>query len=108
MFQAILSPDSEIELPYGTDMITKDEKVKVWLDQDPARCRSVPRRALLDLFFLTLNLRRHKIKLNCPLFMVTAGADSLVDNEVSELIFHKSIVNNKKKVHAYREPLCTT
>jgi acylglycerol lipase len=95
--KAIASPDSQLKLPYGTDLIAKQEQVRAWLDRDPERRQIVPRRMLLDLFVLTQSLRWQKIRLKCPLFMLTAGLDALVDNQVSELIFQQINSPNKKK-----------
>ena len=98
LFKAIANPKDELILPYSTDLIAKEEQVKSWLDTDPARRRAVPGKMLLDLFFLTQQLRWQRTKLDCPLFMLTAGKDNIVDNRVSELMFRHIISPNKKKI----------
>lgn len=97
IFKAIANPNGELTLPYSTDLIAKEEQVKSWLDQDPSRRQAVPGKMLLDLFFLTQKLRWQRIKISCPLFMLTAEMDNIVDNQASELMFQHIISSNKKK-----------
>jgi len=95
--KCIFLPHSHAKLPYSTDLITQDAQVKAWIDKDPGRLHIVPRRMLLDLFFLTQRARWQKIKLSCPVLMLTAGKDGIVDNAVTELIFEQIDSPNKSK-----------
>lgn len=97
LFKALTNRDQELDLPYSTDLITRSEQVKAWLDSDIDKRMSVPGKMLLDLLFLTQSLRWRKISLNCPLFMLTAGMDGLVDNQVSEMIFRQINSPSKKR-----------
>ncbi len=97
LFKALIEPNTEIVLPYGTELITKNEQVKFWLDNDQDRRRAVPGKMFLDLFLLTQFLQMKKINLECPFFLITAGKDGIVDNRVSELVFRRINSTNKKK-----------
>jgi len=99
LVKAVIMPSSQVILPYGTELITKEEQLKIWLDNDEDRRRAVPSKVLLDLFFLTQSLRLKKINLDCPLFLVTAGMDGIVDNKTSEVVFRQINSSNKKKTN---------
>ncbi len=98
VWKALVDPDFEMDLPYSLDLITREESVKVWLDKQGTRRQSVPSRVLLDLLFLTQSLQLKQINLRCPLFMITAGMDGIVSNQVSEMVFRKIKAPSKKKV----------
>ena len=97
LVKAVIKPNGQSTLPYGTELITRDEQLKIWLDKDEDRRHTVPSKMFLDLFFLTQSLRLKKINLACPLFLITAGKDGIIDNKVSELIFRQINSPNKKK-----------
>ncbi len=99
LVKAVIKPSSQVILPYGTELITKEEQLKIWLDNDEDRRRAVPSKVLLDLFFLTQSLRLKKINLDCPLFLITAGMDGIVDNKASEVVFRQINSPHKKKTN---------
>lgn len=89
LFKALLRPNEELELPYNPDFITSDQPAREWLARDPEGRFSVPGRMLLDLLGMTQKLYWQKIALNCPVLMLTAGQDRLVDNRVNHKLFQK-------------------
>lgn len=99
LIKALIKPKAQVILPYGTELITKEEQIKIWLDNDQDRKRSVPGKMLLDLFFLTQSLRLKQINLACPLFLITAGMDGIVDNKASEAVFKQINSPDKKQTH---------
>jgi len=97
--KALMAPNKDIVMPYSTDLITKQEQVRTWLDNNGDIRLAVPGKMLLDLLFLTQSTRMKKISLSCPLFMITAGQDAIVDNQASELIFRQINAPMKKKIN---------
>jgi alpha-beta hydrolase superfamily lysophospholipase len=102
LVKALMAPNKEIVMPYGTDLITKQEQVRTWLDNNGDIRLAVPGKILIDLLFLTQSTRMKKIRLPCPLFMITAGQDTIVDNQASELIFRQINAPAKKKINIHK------
>jgi alpha-beta hydrolase superfamily lysophospholipase len=98
LWQALIDPDKEITLPYGVDLITKEERLRAWLEKNGNRRRGVPAKVLLDLLFLTQSLRLKRINILCPLFMITAGMDGIISNQASEIIYRQISAPAKKKI----------
>lgn len=97
LFNALVKPDRQVILPYGTKLITKNEQAKLWIDNDEDRRLAVPSNMLLKLLITTQTLHFKGIGLDCPLFMITAGMDEIVNNKTSELIFKRIGAPKKKK-----------
>jgi acylglycerol lipase len=87
LMQALFAPDSEIALPYTTDAVTREESVREWLEQDPQRRFRVPARMLLELLRFTQEVEEDAKKVKCPVLMLTAGVDKIIDNGASDRIF---------------------
>ena len=98
LWKALIDPDKEITLPYGVDLITKEEQLRAWLEKNGNRRRGVPSKVLLDLLFLTQSLRLKRINIPCPLFMITAGMDGIISNQASEIIYRQISAPAKKKI----------
>jgi alpha-beta hydrolase superfamily lysophospholipase len=98
LFKTMADPNRQVELPYCTDLITRQEQLINWLDNDDDRRRTVPGKVLIDLLFLTQSLRMQNVKLDCPLLLVTAGKDGIVDNKATDFIYKQIKSTNKKKI----------
>lgn len=84
--QALIKPDSDIALPYTIDMVTREESVRNWVSNDPDRRFVLPARMMLELLKLSKELGSKK-KVPCPLLMLHAGVDNIVDTSVSKRIY---------------------
>ncbi|MBZ0184650.1 MAG: lysophospholipase [Candidatus Obscuribacterales bacterium] len=84
---ALLSPDSELRLPFTVDDITSNQAVRDELAKDELKRLAIPARMGLELLKFTKELKRDVKSLDCPLFMATAGIETIVDNQQSEKFF---------------------
>lgn len=92
---AFLKPDQEVALPYGVDQVTREQSVRQWLAQDPDRRFLLPARMLFELLQLTREAKAQAKRVPCPVLMLTAGVEKIVDNSISNTIF-ESIVSPSK------------
>jgi alpha-beta hydrolase superfamily lysophospholipase len=97
LWQALTTPDVEIELPYTTDLVTRDLSVRQWIKNDPERRFSVPARMLLELLKLSSDLASRSRKVQCPVFMLNAGMDKIVNTSVSDKLFNGLLCPKKRK-----------
>jgi acylglycerol lipase len=96
IFKALTKPDEECDVAYGLDIVTEVESVRAWAENDPDRRFAVPGRMLLELLSLTQGLRFKKMILNCPVLMILAGRDKIVDNKTNNQVFKRLIAPSKQ------------
>jgi acylglycerol lipase len=96
IIKALLKPDEECDVAYGLDIVTEVESVRAWCENDPDRRFAVPGRMLLQLLSLTQGLRFQKMSVNCPVLMMLAGRDKIVDNKVNNQVFKRLICPSKQ------------
>lgn len=87
IIQGLCKPDSEIELPYSSQLITRLENIRQWIDNDPEHRLKIPARMLTELLKLSLSLRKEYGQIATPLLMLTAGVDQIVDNRANSKFF---------------------
>jgi acylglycerol lipase len=95
LVKALLNPEKDFDLPYGLESVTEVESVRNWLENDPEKRFSVPGKMLLELLFLTQGLHFKKLETHCPVLMMLAGRDRIVDNRVNKQ-FYKHIESPEK------------
>lgn len=96
LLRACLKPDSDIDLPYTPDMVTRTEAVRAWLTNDPDRRFTPSGRMLIGVLKLSFDIAKVKA-INCPALMLTAGIDNIVDGKVSSRIFERLSAPRKDK-----------
>lgn len=94
---AFLKPDQEVALPYGVDQVTREQSVRQWLAQDPDRRFLLPARMLFELLQLTREAKAGVKRVPCPVLMLTAGVEKIVDNSISNNIFESIVAPSKTK-----------
>lgn len=94
--KALLKPESEIELPYTPDMVTRTESVRTWINCDPDRRFSPTGRMMLELLKLSLTLPKIR-SVECPLYMFRPAADTIVDGKASLKLFDQIVSPSKKE-----------
>lgn len=99
VLMALLAPHSEIRLPYPDDFISRDEGVREWIGSDRQRRRLIPTAMLLELLKLTWKLSTQAKVIECPVLMMTAGVEKIVNNKVNVDFFEKIVSPRKKKQH---------
>lgn len=99
MATALLSPNSLIDLPYGSDLVARDEQARAFMDSDPDGRFKLPAKMLLGLLKLTIYTNKYAKSSPCPLLMLTAGVDRIVNNEVSTRVFDALEAPTKKRRH---------
>jgi acylglycerol lipase len=100
LWQAFTNPDAEIELPYSCDLVTRDLAVRQWIKNDPERRFSLPARMLLELLKLTGDLAGRSKKVRCPVLMLNAGVDKIVNTAVSDKLYQGLNCPKQRKVFA--------
>ena len=98
LLTALLKPDAEIPLPYSTDQVTRVESVRNWLSNDPERRFVLPARMYFELLKLTLQLTYSAQKVTCPVLMMSAGVDNIVDTATGHHIFERIESPSKKEL----------
>jgi alpha-beta hydrolase superfamily lysophospholipase len=98
LLKALFNPEGEFTLPYGVDVVAGQGAVKDWLENDPERRFQLTGRMILSLLALTQGLRFTQPNANCPVLMLSAGQDRLVDNRSNKSIFKKLISPSKKEL----------
>ncbi len=96
---ALLSPNSLVDLPYGSDLVARDESARAFMDADPDGRFKLPAKMLLELLKLTICTNKNAKSSPCPLLMLTSGHDRIVNNEASSKIFEQLEAPNKKRRH---------
>ncbi|MBI4532474.1 MAG: alpha/beta fold hydrolase [Candidatus Melainabacteria bacterium] len=99
ILMALLAPRSQVCLPYPDDFISRDASVKEWIGSDPQRRRLIPTIMLLELLKLTWKVSTQARIIECPVFMMTAGVEKIVNNKVNADYFERLICPEKKKLH---------
>jgi alpha-beta hydrolase superfamily lysophospholipase len=94
--RALISPESEIAVPYTPDMVTRTESVRAWMQKDPDRRFSPTGKMLLGVLKLSIALRKVK-QVNCPVLMLSAGVDEIVDVRQAQRIFAKLKAPSKRQ-----------
>jgi alpha-beta hydrolase superfamily lysophospholipase len=97
--QALLSPDSEICLPYSCEAFVRDEATRNWVANDPESRLRVPAKMLLQLLKLTKQVAPQAKLIKCPVLIATAGRDKIVDNQAISTVFDMLSVPHKKRRH---------
>ncbi len=100
IYKALFDPDAELALPYTFDDITREETVRNWLANDPDQRTVLPARMLLELLKLSQEVKTSVKKVNCPVLMLTAGQEKIVDNQVNEQVFER-LSAPKKTSHRF-------
>ena len=95
LIKALLSPEAEIAVPYTPEMITRSQSVQAWLNNDPDRRFSPTGKMLLELLKMSLTLSKIR-SADCPVLMMRAGIDCIVDNDVSKKVLDRLQCPSKK------------
>jgi alpha-beta hydrolase superfamily lysophospholipase len=89
LYRAWTQPERLITLPYGVEQITGNEAVRARLLKDSLMRTRVPARMLWELLKMTSSLTDKSVKISCPVIMLNAGNDHLVDTAVNQQFFSK-------------------
>ncbi len=101
LWQAFTNPDSEVVLPYSPELVTRDLNVRKWILNDPERRFTVPARMLLELLKITNDINKRSRQITCPVLMLNAGNEKIVNPRASEKLF--SQLTCVKEKHIYQD-----
>lgn len=96
---ALLSPQKEVALPYGFEIVTRAKDVLNWLETDTCKKVAVPGYMLFELLKLSNYVLANLKSVHIPLLMITAGQEKVVNNQVNERLFKRLQAPFKKHVH---------
>jgi alpha-beta hydrolase superfamily lysophospholipase len=100
LFQALTAPESLLTLPYGPDLVTRDEFVRKWIANDPDMRLTMPAKMLLEILKMTRGIVSDARNVHCPTIMLNAGIDKLVDTSLNQRFFER-LGAVKKSQHTY-------
>lgn len=109
LLRANFFPDSEIDLPYTTDIVIRDESARSWIENDPERRFRIPARMLSELLQLTKQVPQKADLIKSPTLVITAGTDKIVDNRTIASVFERLAASKKKRRHfveSYHDLMC--
>lgn len=95
---ALLRPEQEVGLPYGCDIVTRDQPTRNWIENDPDRRFRVPGKMMLELLKLSKNVLKNFKSMKAPVLMLTAGKDQIVSNSVNMTFFAALNAPHKKRI----------
>jgi alpha-beta hydrolase superfamily lysophospholipase len=97
--KALLVPNSPVELPYSTKLVSRDEQAVNYMDADTLKRFVFPAAMGLELLKMT-NLAKRMVKqITCPTLLFTAGADRIVSNAVNSALYAQIPAKSKKRIH---------
>ena len=99
LWQALTKPDTEIDLPYTTDLVTRDPSVRQSIKNDPESRFRLPARMLLELLKLTSDLASRSRSVRCPVLMLNAGVEKIVNTHTSDKLFNGLLCPKRKKIY---------
>jgi acylglycerol lipase len=99
IISALLTPDKEVALPYGPELVTRDESTRLWIGKDPEGRFRVPGKHLLQLLKLSNATKGTAGQVKMPVLMLTAGYDKIVNNKVNEAFFERLTAPGKRAKH---------
>jgi alpha-beta hydrolase superfamily lysophospholipase len=89
LLAAWTKPDSDIELPYTADLVTRSLSAREWINNDPDLRLTLPARMLWELLKMTRDTTGQAASVECPVLMFSAGYDLLVDKAINERVFKR-------------------
>lgn len=96
VIRALLRPEMEVALPYGADLVTRDEPTRAWITNDPEGRFKVPGKHLLELLKLSNAVKSSTRQIKMPVLMLTAGKDRIVNNVVNQAFFSRLSAPSKQ------------
>ncbi len=102
VWTAMVSPETELQLPYAPDQVTRDVGVRKWIDADADRRFKVPAKMLFELLMLSQDVQNRVRTAPCPVLMLTAGNEKIVNNKVNDAVLAKLTAPSKQK-YIYKE-----
>lgn len=102
VWTAMVAPETELPLPYTSELISRESNVRKWLDSDVEHRTKLPAKMLFELLMLSQDVQNRVKSAPCPVLMLTAGHEKIVNNKVNEAVFERLHAPSKQK-HLYPE-----
>ncbi|MCC6980517.1 MAG: alpha/beta fold hydrolase [Candidatus Melainabacteria bacterium] len=102
VWNALTSPETELALPYSPDQVTRDANVRKWIEADAERRFKLPAKMLFELLMLSQDVQNRVKSAPCPVLMLTAGHEKIVNNKVNDAVFDRLTAPLKQK-HVYKD-----
>lgn len=102
VWTAMMAPETELQLPYAPDQVTRDVGVRKWIEADAERRFKLPAKMLFELLMLSQDVQNRVRTAPCPVLMLTAGNEKIVNNKVNDAVYDKLTAPSKQK-HVYKE-----
>lgn len=99
VLKALIRPETEVRLPYGAELCTRDEATRTWISSDPEGRFMVPGKMLLALLKLSNAVKNKARSVKMPVLMMTAGYDRIVNHAINVAFFEKLSAPSKRSKH---------
>lgn len=97
LITALVNPRALVAEPCPIELISRSSQVQEWIVREVGPRLYIPAGIFLQVYWLIKDLIRKLPLIDCPLFMLTAEKEFIVDNKVSMQVFEK--LNNPSKIH---------
>jgi alpha-beta hydrolase superfamily lysophospholipase len=97
LFKFLINPRWEICEPYNVEQISRSPQAQEQILKDSGRHFSVPSGVFFQIYLLIKQACRKIAEIDCPLLVLTAEHDFIVDNHATMKVFNK--LSNKSKIH---------
>ncbi len=102
VWTAMVSPETELALPYAPDLVTRDVGVRKWIEADSERRFKLPAKMLFELLMLSQDVQNRVRSAPCPVLMLTAGNEKIVNNKINDAVFERINAPSKQK-HVFKD-----
>jgi alpha-beta hydrolase superfamily lysophospholipase len=99
IIKAMLRPEMEVALPYDQNLVTRDETARQWISRDPEGRFRLPGKYLLELLKLSNAIKDRGHTVSCPVLLMTAGQDRIINQQVNLSFFERLSAPGKKHKH---------
>jgi acylglycerol lipase len=99
IIKALLRPEMEVALPYDEKLVTRDEATRAWITRDSEGRFRLPGKYLLELLKLSNDIKDAGHVLNCPVLLMTAGQDRIINQRVNLAFFDRLQAPEKNHRH---------
>lgn len=97
-FLLIFNPKSQLNMPFSSDMITRDTVYQKAMDANTLEHRLATPKMLLNIGLAQVRLKILKNRLKVPVLFLVAGDDSLVNTGSSKRFFRSLSVEDKELI----------
>ena len=98
--KAVITPDENIALPFGPELLTKNKETQIKIKKDPYRIINPSAALLMQVYLLSNKTKKINTLPKDPTLVLVASEDKICSNTATEDYFEK-LINPNKCMKAY-------